>query len=162
MALENEAKHCDTNGERHVKLDPRESYRTKVLIGVAVVILVGAAIGASTVSGVSEVVRSERTATVEAEANVQDNTIQTIVFNLEASASQLASTTVRVQDSATMETQARRQLSSLYDKRTESEQLSAVHLVDPATDTVLATSNAQVAGQSSSLLGYEIPTNMDD
>ncbi|MFB6175780.1 MAG: methyl-accepting chemotaxis protein [Halobaculum sp.] len=144
-----------------MELDPRESYRSKVLIGVAVVILVGAGIGAATVSGVSEVVRGERTATVEAEANVQDNTIQTVVFSLETSAARLADTTARVRAASVMSSEAQRKLNKLYSERTESEQLSAVHLVDPKTDTVLATSNPQVAGKSSSLLGYEIPSNMD-
>jgi methyl-accepting chemotaxis protein len=144
-----------------MELDPRESYRTKVLLGIAVVVLVGAAVGASTVSSVGEIVRSERTATVEAEANVQDNTIQTVVFNLKTTASQLADTTERVQEAAIMETEARTTLNEVYETRTETDQLSAVHLVDPEAGTVLATSNEQVSGKSSSLLGYDIPTNMD-
>ncbi|MEZ3116055.1 methyl-accepting chemotaxis protein [Halobaculum sp. MBLA0147] len=144
-----------------MELDPRESYRTKVLLGLAAVVAVGALVGAYTVAGVSDTVRSERTATVAAEANVQDNTVQTVVFNLKANARQLADTTGRVRRGSSVAAAATTRLTDLYEQRSGTEQISAIHLVDPSSGEILATSNEQVMGQSVSLLGYELPTSMD-
>jgi methyl-accepting chemotaxis protein len=132
-----------------------------VLLGFTVVILVGAVIGAQTVSGVSSVVQSERTATVEAEANVQDNTAQTLVFNLKSDALRLADTTKRVRDGAALRTEGLRQLGILYDDRSKSRQVAAVHLIDTAEEKILASSNEQVSGQSMKLLGYDIPGSLE-
>ncbi|MFB6243112.1 MAG: HAMP domain-containing protein, partial [Halobaculum sp.] len=109
----------------------------------------------------SSVVRAERTATVAAEANVQDNTIQTVVSNLQSDASSLADTTTRVRAAARTPAQGHRELSELYEQRTEKDALSAVHLIDPEEGRVLATSTPQVMGQSSSLLGYEVPPSLE-
>ena len=143
-----------------MELDPRESYRTKVLAGLAVVVLVGAAVAGWTVTGISDVVRTERTQSIASEANVQDNTIQTVVFNLRGNGEQLAQSTERIRDATMTGGVARDEIGELYDARADREQFSAVHLIDTEARSVIASSNDQVVGQSAELLGYEVPSSL--
>jgi hypothetical protein len=108
--------------------------------------------GAVTVDSLGSVVESERTATLESEAVVQSGTAETLLFTLEEDAVSLADTTEQVQSSAVLEREAENRLVALYEGRVESKQIAAVHLVDPDEGTVIASSNDQVVGQSSTRL----------
>lgn len=65
-----------------MEIDPRQSYRTKVFLGVALVVIVGAAVAAWTVAGVSDTVRTERTQSVASETTVQTQTVGSLVSSL--------------------------------------------------------------------------------
>ena len=143
-----------------MELDPRESYRTKVLVGLAVVVVVGAVVAGWTVVGISDLVRTERTESITAEANVQDNTIQTVVFNLRGNGEQLAQSTARIRSATMAGGLARDEINELYEDRAEAEQFAAIHLIDTGARSVVASSNDQVVGQSTDLLGYDVPSSL--
>jgi methyl-accepting chemotaxis protein len=142
-----------------MEIDPRKSYRTKVFLGVALVVIVGAVVAAWTVAGVSDTVRAERTASVAAEADVQDNTLQTVVSNRRMDAEQLAEATVRLREANSLGS-GRTEIKKLYEDRTAGEGIAAIHLIDPDENEIVATSNADLSGQSADLVGYDVPPTL--
>ncbi|MFB6194390.1 MAG: methyl-accepting chemotaxis protein, partial [Halobaculum sp.] len=145
-------------------LDPRESHRRKVLLGFALVVVVGAVAGAATVTSLSDVVQGERTETLEAEADVQDDTVETLLFGLRESALTAADATDRIRTGAETTDGARRQLGQFYSSKTSSDRLSAVHLVDLGSDTVIASSDPSARDDATDQLGLSVPSDvlMDD
>jgi len=143
-----------------MEIDPRQSYRTKVFLGVALVVIVGAAVAAWTVAGVSDTVRTERTQSVASEADVQDDTLQTVVSNLKTDTEQIAQATLRLREANSLGS-SRAEIEQLYEDRATDERLTAVHLIDTETDEIVVTSDEELSGQSSYLVGYEVPSTLD-
>jgi methyl-accepting chemotaxis protein len=143
-----------------MEFDPRESYRTKVLYGFTVVIVVGAVIGAFTLSGVSGVVTDERTETVASEATVQANTVSLLVSNVESTATRLADTTTRVRGSYVVEQVQTQKLEELYRSRALSLQIGAVHLVNTSAEEFVVSTAAYNSGNSTDPLGYQVPDDL--
>ena len=140
-------------------LDPRESHRRKVLLGFALVVAVGAIAGAMTVTGLSDLVRDERTATIGAEADVQEDTVSTLLFGLRESALTAADATDRIGERTNTSESTRSELSQFYTTKTGSDRISAIHLLSIGSGEVVASSDPDVRGKQYQELGMTIPAN---
>ena len=138
-------------------IDPRESYRSKVLVGFAVVLVVGVALSAVTVTSLQNIVQTERTQSLVSEADVQGDTVQTLVIGLERSAVTAADTTTRIRDASMTELEQQSRLRDAYQTRTASDQVSAIHLVNPQSGEVVVSSNEALEGGPLTDIGYGLP-----
>ena len=64
-----------------MNLDPRRSYATRVALGLLVVLVVGAAVGAFTYQAVGATVEQSQTDALESQAAVQSDLVETILSN---------------------------------------------------------------------------------
>jgi len=142
-----------------MEIDPRKSYRTKVFLGVTLVVIVGAAVAAWTVGGVSDTVRSERTASLAAETGVQTDAAGSVVSSIQTNARQLVQSTTRVRQASSVGS-GLGEVEQLYRGRVGDELVAAVHLIDGSDGEILVSSNPEASGETAGDRGYDLPSNL--
>jgi methyl-accepting chemotaxis protein len=123
------------------------------------VVIVGAAVAAWTVAGVSDTVRTERTQSVASETTVQTQTVGSLVSSLQTNTEQLAETTTRIQEASSIGS-GLGETEQLYRDRVGDEVMAAVHLADGASGEILVSSNPEAAGATVADRGYDVPTDL--
>ena len=142
-------------------LDPRSSYGGKVVVGFLIVVLVGGSVGAVLVTGIQSEVRSEKTSSLTAESDLQEDTVSTLLGSLRARTVSLAESVQSVRAGAAGESVAQSDIRSQFVKRAErSNATGVVMLADDDDETVLVSSESNLEGTSLALLGYDPPTGL--
>ena len=141
-------------------LDPRESHTNKVVTSLVIVVVVGAVLSAFTLGGLQNVVQTERTESLAAEAEVQAETAETLLTSLDRSAVSLATETSDARSELDTSEAVQTELRETYQVETAFSGIAAVHLIDTETNTVAVSSAANVDGQSASELGLSVPTEL--
>ncbi|MEZ3116244.1 methyl-accepting chemotaxis protein [Halobaculum sp. MBLA0147] len=144
-----------------VTLDPRESHPTKVTLGFVLVVGVVAALGAFTVISVGDTVRADNTETMVGEADAVDDVVEATLDNLRSSAVAAARETEQSRTGPSISISTRTDLNERYRQRTLGGDVAGVHLVNPESDEVLASSRSEVVGESVSALGLSVPSGLE-
>ncbi|MFB6074035.1 MAG: methyl-accepting chemotaxis protein [Haloarculaceae archaeon] len=142
------------------RLDPRESYRTKVALGLLVVIVVGGLVGAFTYRAASQTVQGRTLDTLEGQADVQSQSLATSLDGMRAAVETLSGSVVDIQRSASSPAQRRRDLNSfLTQQPMVSDRIDRLHLATLANGTIELSSDDAVEGETLSAAG--IPVALD-
>jgi methyl-accepting chemotaxis protein len=142
-------------------LDPRSSYGGKVVVGFLVVVLVGGSVGAVLVTGIQSEIRSEKTSSLTAESNLQEDTVSTLLGSLRARTVSLAESVRSIRAGAAGENVAQSDIRSQFVQRAaRSNATGVVTLADDDDGTVLVSSESNLEGTSLSRLGYDPPEGL--
>jgi methyl-accepting chemotaxis protein len=144
-----------------MKLDPRASFTGKVVVGFAVVVLVGAGVGAFLLTDVQQRVQTEQRQTLVAEADLQEDTVSSVVLDLETRTATVTTSVESIRDQASIPQVARQEIRETFRRQaSERNATSALHLVDGETKDVVVSSDPDAEGKSVSTLGYAPPVGL--
>jgi|GEM_PF-2485838 len=142
-------------------LDPRSSYEGKVVVGFLIVVLVGGSVGAVLVTEIQSKIREEKTSSLTAESNLQEDTVSTLLGSLRARTVSLAESVQSIRAGAAGRDVAQSDIRSQFLQRAErSNATGVVTLADGDDGTVLVSSESNLEGTSLSLLGYDPPEGL--
>ena len=141
-----------------VNLDPRQSYTTKVIAGFLGVLVVVAVLGGFTIVSVGDTVEADNVQTIVGEADAVDDVVEATLADLRGSAATAARETERLRTGIALSELTREDLNGQFERRAQEENIAGIHLVDPESDEVLASSESALVGESaSSSLELSVP-----
>lgn len=141
-----------------MRLDPRESVKTKIVVGFLIVVVVGTAVGSFLVLEVQNQIRTDKQQSLTAEADLQEDTVSSILRDVRGRTTVLANTVDSVRGESQIPDIARATLRDRFRERTRNDEISgAIHLVDDESGDILVSSNPSSGGQSLTSLGYTPP-----
>ncbi|MEZ3114680.1 methyl-accepting chemotaxis protein [Halobaculum sp. MBLA0147] len=146
-----------------MRLDPRNSYGGKVLVGFLIVVVVGGSVGAVLVTGIQDEIRTDKRNTLAAESDLQEDTVSTLLRDLRGRTQSLAGTVDSVRGQAGMSesaTQALRQ--SFVRQAARSNATGRILLVDGESGQIEIATDGDVQGMSASTLGYQLPSEFEN
>lgn len=142
-----------------MNVDPRKSYKTKVALGLLVILVVGTGFGAYTYHAVSENVEASQTAALESQAGVHADLVETMVENhredTETTGRLLARFQLQAGDSKG------RMRTLLSNEAADSAETLRYHYADRDTGRIAVSTSAGYEGQTLGEDGYGVPPSVD-
>ncbi|MEZ3117222.1 methyl-accepting chemotaxis protein [Halobaculum sp. MBLA0147] len=140
-----------------MRVDPRRSYPAKLVAGFGVVLIVVAALGAFTVVSVGETVEANNVETISGEATAVGDVVEATLDDLRGSAITAADETSRARERLEISAETRDELNSRYQRRSFANNVAGLHLVDPESGEVLASSQSAAVGDQITAVGIPLP-----
>ena len=142
-----------------MEIDPRNSYTAKVVVGLAVVLLVGGTVGAYTYTSTNDQVRAQKEATLGGQAVVQADIVDTVVSGRMEDTRRFANRAYEIKTAVRDSAKERRDIRSFVQRQAElSDAVRRLHYVNSSTGRIAISSDDTYEGEAIAELSYDVPT----
>ena len=122
------------------------------------ILLVGGGVGSFLLLDVEKKVQSEQRDTLIAEADLQEDTVSTLVRDLKVRSTTVTESVESIRRQASIRSAARQEIRKSFTAQAERDEATgSLHLVDAKSRKIVVSSEPDAMGESVSTLGYAIP-----